>query len=206
MTTLVLPNLHVPFCAYAVVGCKKVNQVFIVQLQERPFDRVRPRAGALVAYLTCALENCRYRARYNAHAIVWVRGVRIKVYARHSKRLARAGLAIREHSAIKAVEEATEERLRRRREHVVLRRFRREDVVEREGLLFHGCGRSGGRSGRPTRGADGGGYEVYGDRIRRGGVDDGALEAVGDGVCVVRRRRPDAQGWWESAVRGCARR
>lgn len=118
---LILADLYVTLGTRGLVWRKQVDEILVVKLQERPFDAVGPRAAAFVSELIRALEDGGDGSGNNAHPVVWVRWVRVEVYAGHGERLPTARLAVSEDGTIEAIEKAREERLRGRHKCSMLR-------------------------------------------------------------------------------------
>ena len=132
---------------------KQVDKVFVVDFYEGTLDIIVPRITALLLDLPCALKEGRHGTGNDTHTICRIRWIGVKVNACHGEGLARAGLAVCEDCAIKAVEKAGEEWEGGGSEERMLGALWRVDLVEGEDLFFGvcGCGRAGGRGGAGTR-------------------------------------------------------
>lgn len=195
VTLLVLSDLHITLGV--LIRAEKVYKVLVVYFYKGSLDVVLPGRASFLLEFTALLKYARDSSGNNTHAIIRVGGVRVEVNARHSEGFAAARLAIRKDGAVETVNEARDERLRRRGKELVLGGSRRVHLVEREHLLLAGGGgrwRSG--SGAGTDGRRSGRRGIDGDAGRGYGINDCSLKASGNGGRVLVGRGSDTEGCW----------
>ena len=105
VTVFVFPNLNVTTTTDRGFIDERVEKVFVVNLDEGAIESEVPSTNSFLAELPCTREDCCYGSWENAHTVLGVGGVSVKVDAGHCMRLAGTGLSVGEDGTVETLQE-----------------------------------------------------------------------------------------------------